>query len=218
MGNRNSTRSVVRRAGVALVGLVLLGAGACTTPVPANQVPLAIFTTSGNSGPSPHTVSFNAGTASDPDGSIVSYVWDFGDFTTGTGAVASHTFGAGSYTVRLTVTDNRGASSSSTTVITAAGGPTSAPTGLAKAGSGCCDTYGDFTWNQLAGATAYEISMDGFFLGGCVTDHSAVINGQVGSGRVQAVGLCLGSQYDVSIRAQANGLWGRWSPSVRITL
>ena len=61
MGTTNSTRSVVRRAGAALVGLVLLGAAACTTPAPANQVPLAIFTTSGNSGPSPHTVSFNAG-------------------------------------------------------------------------------------------------------------------------------------------------------------
>ena len=62
------------------------------------------------------------------------------------------------------------------------------------------------------------MSLDGFFLGGCVTDHSAVINGQVSGGRVQAAGLCLGSQYDVRVRAQANGQWGPWSDTVRVTL
>ena len=69
-----------------------------------------------------------------------------------------------------------------------------------------------------SGADAYEVFMDGYFLGGCVTDHGAVISGQVSTGRVQAVGLCLGSQYDVSIRARANGVWGPWSGSIHITL
>lgn len=125
---------------------------------------------------------------------------------------------AGTYTVTLTVTDDDGSSRSSSTTIAAAGAPATAPTGLQKTGSGCCDTYGDFSWNQLPGVTHYEIKLDGFFGGGCVTDHSAVIAAPAGSGRVQAIGLCLGSKYDVSIRAQANGQWGPWSSDVRITL
>ena len=56
------------------------------------------------------------------------------------------------------------------------------------------------------------------FRGGCLTDHSATFDAPATSGRVTALGLCLGSKYDVSIRAQANGQWGPWSPSTRITL
>jgi PKD repeat protein len=56
------------------------------------------------------TASFDASGSSDPDGSIVSYVWDFGDGSTATGKTTTHTFAkAGSYTVKLTVADNRGA-------------------------------------------------------------------------------------------------------------
>jgi len=93
-----------------------------------------------------------------------------------------------------------------------------APTNLQKVGSGCCDTYGDFAWTPVPGATDYEINMDGYFLGGCVTDASDVINGQTSTGRVQQAGLCLGSQYNVSIRARANGVWSAWSPTIHITL
>lgn len=43
----------------------------------------------------------------DPDGTVESYSWDFGDGTTGTGVNPSHTYaGAGSYTITLTVTDD----------------------------------------------------------------------------------------------------------------
>lgn len=53
-------------------------------------------------------VDFNGSASSDPDGSIVSYAWDFGDSSAaGSGATPSHTYAAaGTYTVRLTVTDN----------------------------------------------------------------------------------------------------------------
>jgi Tol biopolymer transport system component len=45
----------------------------------------------------------------DPDGSIVSYDWDFGDGNTSTGVAPSNTYAAlGNYTVSLTVTDNDG--------------------------------------------------------------------------------------------------------------
>jgi len=78
-----------------------------------NRVPAALFTVSLLSGTSPLTVDFDAGTSYDPDGTIVSYNWDFGDGTTTTGKTASHTFTATTtqtYTVRLTVTDDDGAS------------------------------------------------------------------------------------------------------------
>ncbi|WP_313477351.1 PKD domain-containing protein [Microbacterium sp.] len=59
---------------------------------------------------------FSAAGSSDEDGSIVSYLWDFGDGETQTGTSASYTYAeSGSYTVKLTVTDNRGAKTTEST-------------------------------------------------------------------------------------------------------
>src|SRR5918994_1601116 len=62
-------------------------------------------------------ISFNGSGSRDPDGSITSYRWDWGDGTsTGSGATPSHTFArSGTFTVRLTVTDNAGATGTATT-------------------------------------------------------------------------------------------------------
>ena len=202
-----------------IVAILMLVAAACTPPPPDNEGPFATFVPSVSNGPAPLAVNFDASSSGDPDGTIVQYSWDFGDFNTGAGETIDHTFTTGGqFTVELTVTDDDGATASSTTVISVAGGPTVAPTNLQRTGAGCCDTYGDFSWNQVPGVTRYEIKLDGFFAGGCVTDHSGTIAAPASSGRVQAFGLCLGSQYDVSIRAEANGIWGPWSPSKRITL
>jgi len=65
--------------------------------------------------------SFDGRGSSDSDGSIVSYGWQFGDGSSGSGATVSHQYGApGDYTVRLTVTDNAGASNSTTTMVSVA--------------------------------------------------------------------------------------------------
>jgi PKD repeat protein len=58
------------------------------------------------------TCTFNGEGSSDPDGSIASYAWNFGDGTPpGSSQTTPHTYPkAGSYTVTLTVTDNAGAS------------------------------------------------------------------------------------------------------------
>jgi subtilisin family serine protease len=65
------------------------------------------------------TCTFNGGASSDPDGSIVSYAWNFGDGSSGSGVTASKTYtSAGTRTVTLTVTDNAGASASTQRSVT----------------------------------------------------------------------------------------------------
>lgn len=76
-----------------------------------NQPPSAQFTTAVNQ----LQLTVNAGASSDPDGSITSYAWNFGDGGTGSGAIAEHTYAsAGTYTITLTVTDNSAATDTST--------------------------------------------------------------------------------------------------------
>ena len=67
-------------------------------------------------------LSFDGSGSTDPDGTIASYAWDFGDGGTGSGPAPSHTYAtAGLYTVSLTVTDNVGASSSPATTTASIG-------------------------------------------------------------------------------------------------
>ncbi|MEX2179433.1 MAG: S8 family serine peptidase [Gemmatimonadaceae bacterium] len=88
-----------------------------------NQSPTASFTFSCTD----LSCSFNGGGSSDPDGSISSYAWNFGDGTTGSGVAPSKTYASGgTRTVTLTVTDNGGATGSTSQSVTtvAPGGST----------------------------------------------------------------------------------------------
>ena len=77
--------------------------------VVVNDLPTASFTISPNPVTAGVSVGFNGSASNDPEGSIVSYAWNFGDGSTGSGATPSHTYGApGNYTVTLTVTDSNG--------------------------------------------------------------------------------------------------------------
>jgi len=65
------------------------------------------------------SVTFDGSGSSDPDGSIVSYAWNFGDSSTGTGMSPTHTYAQnGTYIVMLTVTDEDEATNTSTTTAT----------------------------------------------------------------------------------------------------
>ncbi|MBC3761667.1 PKD domain-containing protein [Quadrisphaera oryzae] len=82
-----------------------------TAPAPANQAPTASFTATAKD----LSVALDASASADSDGAVASYAWDFGDQTTGTGRTASHTYAAaGTYQVKLTVTDDKGAAGSLT--------------------------------------------------------------------------------------------------------
>ncbi|MEJ2455566.1 MAG: PKD domain-containing protein [Candidatus Thiodiazotropha sp.] len=80
-----------------------------------NQAPTADAngTYSGTTG---NPISFFSTGSSDSDGTITSYLWDFGDGATSTSANPSHSYAAaGSFSVTLTVTDNDGATGNDTT-------------------------------------------------------------------------------------------------------
>ncbi|HEX9908437.1 MAG TPA: PKD domain-containing protein, partial [Thermoplasmata archaeon] len=70
-----------------------------------NELPVAMFDPAVDG----LTVDVNAGGSYDPDGTIESYAWAWGDGMFGTGVTASHTYaGGGTYMIVLTVTDNAG--------------------------------------------------------------------------------------------------------------
>jgi PKD repeat protein len=100
---------------------------------PPNKAPVAAFTSSC----SDLSCSFDSGGSSDPDGTISSRAWDFGDGSSSGDANPSHTYASGgSYTVKLTVTDNEGATGSVTHPVNTSA-PNQAPT--AAFSSSCSD-------------------------------------------------------------------------------
>lgn len=132
-----------------------------TVAVSVNQAPIAAFSLNSTN----LIASFDATTSSDPDGTVASYSWNFGDGSTaGTGATSTHTYAAaGSYQVTLTVTDNQGATNAATkTAIVTAAPP--AQNILAKdlfgrtvaTGLGSADLGG--VWTMTSAATNYSVA------------------------------------------------------------
>jgi PKD repeat protein len=86
--------------------------------LPPAGAPVASFYFSPTTPSALMTVNFD-GSASTASGTIVSYAWDFGDGTTGSGRTVAHAYRAeGSYVVKLTVTDDRGQTASTNADLT----------------------------------------------------------------------------------------------------
>lgn len=84
-----------------------------------NQPPVASFVHSPENPVVDQVVVLNASPSYDPDGTIISYEWDLGDGCTRTGMTITHSYiSAGNYSVTLKVTDNEGATNTTTKIIT----------------------------------------------------------------------------------------------------
>lgn len=106
----------LRSAGGALSDSFTISRGPQT-----NTLPVASFTSECTL----LSCAFDGTASNDPDGTIASYAWEFGDGTTGTGATPTHSYAnPGTYNVLLTVTDNEGATGSTTESVTATAPPT----------------------------------------------------------------------------------------------
>lgn len=87
-----------------------------------NPAPVAVIEADQFFGTSPLSVAFTAENSYDPNNNALTYEWDFGDGTNGTGLTPNHTFTSNSndgqsFTVRLTVTDELGAQQSTERVV-----------------------------------------------------------------------------------------------------
>jgi PKD repeat protein len=119
------------------------------------------------------TVTFDGSASTDPDGLIASYLWNFGDGTSGTDPTVVHTYAAdGSYRAVLTVTDDKGAADSDTRTVVVTAVPTGTPPvasftttvtnlGVAVNASASSDADGGtlaYAWNYGDGSTGAGVT------------------------------------------------------------
>jgi aryl-phospho-beta-D-glucosidase BglC (GH1 family) len=125
-----------------------------------NLPPVATFTSACTA----LACTFDGRASTDPDGTIVSSAWTFGDGATAAGATTSHTYAAaGTYTVSLTVTDAAGATGATSATVTVSATPP--PTTVLASdtfsrtlatGWGVADVGG--TWSTTSGASRFAVN------------------------------------------------------------
>jgi PKD repeat protein len=126
----------------------------------ANQQPTAVISAVPTTGVAPLSVAFNGSGSSDPDGTIATWAWSFGDGALGSGRVITHVYSpAGFYIATLTVTDNGGASNTTSASINVTPGTSAvpaAPTNLAASSS--IRARVNLTWiNTATNATSITV-------------------------------------------------------------
>lgn len=124
-----------------------------------NQPPVAAFTHSEQN----LAMSVDGSGSSDVDGVIMAHAWDFGDGSTGTGATAQHIYTApGTYLVKLTVTDNNGATGQRSAQVTVTAPDANAPFAAdafersVDAGFGTAEVGG--AWGLQGSASSFAVS------------------------------------------------------------
>ncbi|WP_448874899.1 PKD domain-containing protein [Desulfobulbus propionicus] len=89
------------------------------TAAAENVAPKAVISATPTSGSAPLTVTFDGSASSDSDGTIASYTWHFGDGSSASGKTVSHTYTTeASFAATLQVTDDLGATATTSTTIT----------------------------------------------------------------------------------------------------
>jgi PKD repeat protein len=119
--------------------------------VSQNLPPVAVASGTPTSGNAPLTVAFDASASTDPEGGLLSYVWDFGDGSSAATVKPSHIYTkVGTYTAVVTVTDDFGNTDQASVLITVTAPnmpPTVAPT--ASPSSGAAPLAVQFTANAV---------------------------------------------------------------------
>ena len=127
---------------------------------PANQAPTAAFTSSVNN----LAVGFDGSGSKDTDGTVKSYAWDFGDNTAaGSGVSPNHTYAAaGDYQVKLTVTDDGGATDSVSHTVTAVAAPANGPIASDDFGRSVASGWGSAVdggaWTNYGSSSYFSVS------------------------------------------------------------
>lgn len=112
-----------------------------TTP-PANREPIA-DPGGPYSGDTGSIIVFDGSGSNDPDGDSLAFAWDFGDGTTGTGAMPEHSYAVvGTYTLGLVVSDGEFDSARAETTVVVSD-PVDKSEGEALYGSNCLFCHGD---------------------------------------------------------------------------
>lgn len=157
---------------------------------PTNLQPMAAFTPSLTTTTPGSWIQFDAAASQDPDGSLVSYAWSFGDGTSGTGVSGWHRFmTAGTYLVTLTVTDNKGAQDavSQSILVGASNVPPVAAFNFTPTSPAISE------WVRLDASTSYDtdgtIASYQWTFGGGTTDTGSVVYRQFTTAGPQAVTL-----------------------------
>lgn len=178
-----TTKGIVTSSSTANSHLLYIDPNGGGEPAP-NAPPTASFTFTTNG----LTATFTD-TSTDSDGTVVSRSWDFGDGSSSAGQHLSHTYGVeGTYTVKLTVTDNNGApdSISQSVTVTAsepepepppAGGFTLTASGYRVKGA----HHVDLNWSGAASDTV-DIYRDGAIIASPGGSSYTDITGNKGGG------------------------------------
>jgi DNA/RNA endonuclease G (NUC1) len=117
------------------------------------------------------TGTFNAAASIDPNGTIVSYAWNFGDGTSATGDAVSHVFAQdGVYLVTVTATDNDGLTATASLSVTV---------------NNVAPELGDFDDATLEAGGAYTV--EGTFADPGADDWTATVDWGDGSAPGQAI-------------------------------
>jgi PKD repeat protein len=220
-GLRTGTISIEDNAPGSPHVIHLSGTGIASTPPTATFT----YTCSGLA------CAFDGSGSSDPDGTITSYGWTFGDGATGSGPAVSHTYAAeGAFSVTLAVTDNTGLTGTHTRTVSVNVPPLAAFTfacsGLTCSfdGSGSSDPIGDpiasYTWFFGDGTTAAGAMVThtyGAF--GTYTVTLRVTNSRGATGdQTQSVTLVRPGMHIGDLDGVSKKNRGSWTASVTITV
>ncbi|SEK47205.1 Por secretion system C-terminal sorting domain-containing protein [Aquimarina amphilecti] len=85
---------------------------------PVNTAPVATLTATPTTGVTPLDVVLDASESTDADGDTLTYSINYGDGTSGTEAISTHTYTTGDYTATITVSDGNGGTDTASVMIT----------------------------------------------------------------------------------------------------